>query len=232
MKVYFIPGLGASSKCFKFITLPKGFEKIYIDWFTPEGSETLEEYTRKMAEAVDSSEPFILVGYSFGGVIVQEMNKFLNPEKTILIASMKNNEQIPGYFPFVKKTRLVKWFPMSFFSNKSFLSYAFARTVYFKTRSVRLKEEIRLEEYMSQLNPAYMRWSLNTITKWKSTIECKNLYQIHGTKDPIFPYRLIQKSYNPENEKYLKTIEGASHLLVLEKPWKVNEAFENILLEQ
>jgi pimeloyl-ACP methyl ester carboxylesterase len=76
-----------------------------------------------------------------------------------------------------------------------------------------------------------MKWSINIITRWRSTIECDNLYQIHGTKDPIFPYKLIRKSYNSANHNNLKTIEGANHILVLEKPKKVNEAFENILLE-
>jgi alpha-beta hydrolase superfamily lysophospholipase len=231
MKVYFIPGLGASSNCFKFIRLPDGYEKVYIDWFTPRGDETLEEYTYKMAEAIDTSEPFILVGYSFGGVIVQEMNRFLKPKKNILIASMKSNEQIPFLFKIIHKIRFVKWFPMSFFSNKSFLSYTFARSVYFKAQSVKLKEKIKMEEYMSQVNPAYMKWSISMITKWRSTIKCDNLYQIHGTKDPVFPYRLIQKSYNTANKNYLKTIEGANHILVLEKPKKVNEAFKNILSE-
>ncbi|MDR1876247.1 MAG: alpha/beta hydrolase [Flavobacteriaceae bacterium] len=227
MKIYFIPGLGASSACFKFISLPSGFEKVYIDWFTPEGHETLEEYTHKMAETIDTSEPFILTGYSFGGVIVQEMNKFLKPEKTILIASMKNNEQIPAFFKFVQKIRFVKWFPMSFFSNEGLLFYFFARAVYFRAR---MKEEFKLKEYMSQGNPSYMKWSINAITQWRSTIKCRNLYQIHGTKDIVFPYKQIRKSYNSENGSYLETIEGASHILVLEKPKKVNKALENILL--
>ncbi len=230
MKVYFIPGLGASSNCFKFIDLPVGYEKIYIDWFTPEGNETLEEYTHKMTKSIDTSEPFILVGYSFGGVIVQEMNKFLNPEKIILIASMKTYEQIPPLFKVVKKIKFTKWFPMSFFSNKGLLSYAFARSVYFKSRREKLKEEIKIEEYMTQLNPVYMRWSINAITKWKPTSKSENIYQIHGTKDPIFPYKYIRRSYNLENNGYLETIEGANHILVLEKPKKVNEAFKNILL--
>ncbi|MGM5629440.1 alpha/beta hydrolase [Apibacter raozihei] len=229
MKVYFIPGLGASSNCFKFITLPEGFEKVYIEWFTPEGNETLEEYTRKLAESIDTSEPFILVGYSFGGVIVQEMNKFLNPQKTILIASMKNDQQIPNLFKIIKALRFAYWFPMRFFSSQGLLSYAFARSVYYKSKNQKIKETLKIEEYLSQTNPKYLKWSINAISSWKSTIQCKNIFQIHGTKDPIFPYKKIRKSYE-KNRQHLFTIPEANHILVLEKPKKVNEAFKNILL--
>lgn len=231
MKVYFIPGLGAKSTCFKYITLPEGFEKACIDWHTPKGNETLEEYTRKMAEAIDTTEPFVLVGYSFGGVIVQEMNRFLKPEKIILIASMRNNEQIPNLFKLGKAVHFTKWFPMGFFTREGVLSYSFARTVYRKTERGRSADRVRLEEFMMELTPVYLRWSMHRITHWRQSVECPNLYQIHGTKDIIFPYRKIEKDYALKKER-LYTIEGANHILVLEAPKKVSRALENILLDK
>lgn len=233
MKVYFIPGLGANCKCFKFIKLPEGFEKVYIEWFTPKGTETIEEYTHKMAETINTSEPFILVGYSFGGVIVQEMNKFMNPEKTILIASMKDEQQIPPLFKILKKIKFAHWFPMKFFTNKGFLSYTFFRSIYFRVKSPRIqnKEDLKIEEYMSQMNLPYLKWSINQIINWKPQKECGKLYQIHGTKDIIFPYKRIYKRYNGDKNIHLQTIEKASHILVLEYPHKINKAFERILLQ-
>lgn len=233
MKVYFIPGLGANCKCFKHIKLPDGFDKVYIEWFTPKGTETIEEYTHKMAEKIDTTEPFILVGYSFGGIIVQEMNKFMNPEKTILIASMKNDIQTPQLFKILKRIKFTHWFPMTFFTSKKFLSYAFLRSVYFKVRPPRIKdkEDLKIEEYMTQMNPQYLKWSINQIINWKSEKECKNIYQIHGTKDIIFPYKKISiKTKKDDMQDNLYTIDKASHILVLEYPHKINKAFEKILL--
>lgn len=216
MNVYFIPGLAANCKVFKYITLPEGFEKKYIEWFKPKGNETLSEYTHKMAESIDTSKPFILVGYSFGGVIVQEMNKFLTPEKTILIASIKQESEIPNYFKLALKIHFTKFFPMKFITGKGILSYAFIRSIYYGKNN-------KIEEYISQRNPEYLRWSIDQILHWKPTISCKNLYHIHGTKDIVFPQKRIKKAF---------LIENANHLLVLQMPKKVNSFLADILLNK
>ncbi|MDR3272587.1 MAG: alpha/beta hydrolase [Flavobacteriaceae bacterium] len=224
MKIHFIPGLAANCKCFKFIELPHGFEKIYIEWLHPEPQETLEHYTLRMAENIDPSDPFMLLGYSFGGVIVQEMNRFLSPEKTILLSSIKNNVQRPKYFDWVQKTHLTHWFPMNFFANDGFLSYTFARSVYFG------KHMEKFEEYLSlHTDPIYMRWAIDNVTKWKSTVLCENLYQIHGTKDIVFPYKLIKKNNDKNIENQLFTIPGGDHLMALLKPHLINQALKEIL---
>lgn len=234
MKVYFIPGLGAKCQCFKFIKLPEGFEKIYIEWHLPEKNDSLSTYVRKMSEKIDQSEPFILVGYSFGGVIVQEMNKFMKPEKTILIASMKDKIQIPELFKILKKIKFAKWFPMKFFTGKKMLSYAFMRSVYFNTipSKKQKRNQIKLDEFMVDLNSEYFKWSIDQIVNWLPEKECEKIYQIHGTKDIIFPFKKIHAGYATTQQPHLEIVEKGSHLLVLELPKKVNKALENILLNE
>ena len=228
MKIYCISGLAANGNCFKFIELPHEFEKIYIEWLHPEPTESLEHYTHRMAENIDVSEPFILLGYSFGGIIVQEMNKFLSPEKTILLASIKDDIQRPKYFNIVQKTHLMNWFPMKLFSNNGFLSYTFARSIYYGKNNLE-----KFGEYLSlHTDPVYMRWAIDNVTKWRSTIQCENLYQIHGTKDIVFPYKLIKKSYDKNNENRLFTIPKGNHLVALLKPNGVSQALAEILQEQ
>jgi hypothetical protein len=92
MKVYFISGMCVNCKVFDSIILPDGYEKHYIEWNIPEGSETIEEYAFKLAERIDQSQPFIIIGYSLGGIVMQEMNKFLRPEKNILIYQKQDRE--------------------------------------------------------------------------------------------------------------------------------------------
>jgi alpha-beta hydrolase superfamily lysophospholipase len=234
MKVYFIPGLGAKCRCFKFIELPKGFEKVYIEWHLPEKNDSLRAYVQKMAENIDQSEPFILVGYSFGGVIVQEMNKFMKPEKTILIASMKDSIQIPGLFKILKKMKFATWFPMKFFTGKKMLSYAFMRSVYFSIKHPKNQKKslIKLDEFMVDLNSDYFKWSIEQIINWLPDKECDKIFQIHGTKDIIFPFKKIHNSYLRTKNQGLEIVEKGSHLLVLELPKKVNKALEKILLDK
>ena len=79
--VYFISGMCYNCKVFDKLRLPKGYKKAYIEWFIPSPDESLSEYAHKMAKTIDTSRPFILIGYSFGAVIMQEMTLFLKPEK-------------------------------------------------------------------------------------------------------------------------------------------------------
>ena len=93
--VYFISGMCYNCKVFDKLRLPKGYKKAYIEWFIPSPDESLSEYAHKMAKMIDTSRPFILIGYSFGAVIMQEMTLFLKPEKCVIISSFKSKREIP-----------------------------------------------------------------------------------------------------------------------------------------
>lgn len=114
---------------FDLIQLPEGYEKVYIEWILPK-EETFEEYTRKMAETIDVREPFILIGYSMGGTIVQEMNTFLQPEKTSIISSIKAVEEIPHLFRIVKKTRINNRLPQRLYKINKKISDLFAHQIF------------------------------------------------------------------------------------------------------
>ena len=63
MKLYVISGLGADKTVFENIVFPKKFSEIvFIDWLIPEAEETFEHFVRRMAEPVDVSEKFSLLG--------------------------------------------------------------------------------------------------------------------------------------------------------------------------
>ena len=76
--VYFMPGLAASPAIFENIKLPEDeFEMFFLEWMIPLPEETLEQYAKRMSENV-KHEGVVLVGVSFGGILVQEMKQFLN----------------------------------------------------------------------------------------------------------------------------------------------------------
>lgn len=74
---------------------------------------------------IDTSEDFALLGLSFGGIIVQEMNRFLSPKKTILISTVKNHSELPKLMRWGGKLNADRLIPMRFFTSDSFLSYSF-----------------------------------------------------------------------------------------------------------
>ena len=74
-----------------------------------------------MTDEIKHSNP-VLVGVSFGGVIVQEMSKFMEAQKIIIISSVKSKEELPKRFKIAAKSKIYKLFPTKIVTN--FENYA------------------------------------------------------------------------------------------------------------
>ncbi|MGL5113092.1 MAG: alpha/beta fold hydrolase, partial [Flavobacterium sp.] len=115
--VYFMPGLAASSTIFERIDLPSAqFEIFLLEWEIPLPSETLSHYAQRMALKVTHENP-VLIGVSFGGILVQEMATFLNPSRVLIISSVKTNLEFPRRMKVAKSTKAYKLIPTSLLLN-------------------------------------------------------------------------------------------------------------------
>ncbi|NDV67603.1 alpha/beta hydrolase [Dysgonomonas sp. 25] len=197
IKVYFVSGMCNPCSVFDEIVLPEGYEKVYIEWLIPYEGESLNDYARRMAEDIDTAQPFVLAGYSFGAVIIQEMNKFLTPQRNIIMASMKSSEEIPTLFKVAKRAHFVGFVPKSVFGATKFVTNVFSRILFDMPPE-------QVAALMVHTDPVYVRWAVDQITQWQPESESPNTYHIHGTKDQIFPYKQIKMPY---------TIEEADHLM-------------------
>ena len=83
--VYLMPGMAANPSIFEYIKLPKSEFKIHwLEWIIPEEAESLESYAQRMSLKV-VHDYAVLLGVSFGGVLVQEMSRFLKLRKFNLL---------------------------------------------------------------------------------------------------------------------------------------------------
>jgi esterase/lipase len=83
VNIYMMPGMAANPSIFENIQLPESQFKIHwLEWFIPEKDETLAHYAKRMCEKIDQPN-VVLLGVSFGGVLVQEMVKFIDVKKLI-----------------------------------------------------------------------------------------------------------------------------------------------------
>jgi len=213
--VYFISGMCYNCSIFDNIRLPKGFRKIYLEWNIPAPGESLSDYTCRMAEVIDRSRPYVLVGYSFGAVIIQEMNRLLDPKKSIVISSFKSIEEIPALFRAVRVSNLTERIPLSVFSSSEFITEAFNRLIYHMPTS-------ELAAFMTVLDPVYVKWAVKQITDWiPASHDIKHLYHIHGTLDQIFPFDNIKGAF---------PVEGGDHLMVWKKADVVSLLLGGILM--
>ena len=113
MKVYFISGLAADSRVFKYIQLPAHCEAVFLEWIKPMKNEPLKDYSLRLAEKIDTSEPFSIIGLSMGGMMASEIACRLNPLVTILISSVPSSKHLPFYFKAAGALKLQKAIPIS-----------------------------------------------------------------------------------------------------------------------
>lgn len=214
--VYFMPGLAASSLIFEFIKLPNDvFEMHYLDWQMPEIDETLSDYAKRMSEKI-SNDDAVLIGVSFGGVLVQEMAKFLNLKKLIIISSVKTNDEVPIRMKLAKKTKAYKLLPVSLLQDINALSkLSFGNIV---------KDRLDLyERYLSMRQKEYLEWAIEQMILWSRTEPDKSVIHIHGDLDGVFPIK---------NIKNCIVIKGGTHIMIITKYKWFNENLPKIILDQ
>ena len=115
--VYFMPGLAASPTIFERIALPEAtFETVLLEWEIPLENETLTDYAKRMTQKITHKKP-VLIGVSFGGILVQEMTKYIEVRKTIIISSVKSNLEFPRRMKMAKSTKAYKLIPLNLLLN-------------------------------------------------------------------------------------------------------------------
>ena len=214
ISVYFMPGLAASSLIFERIVLPDSlFEVRLLDWELPIANESLKDYAKRMAEKITASNP-VLIGVSFGGILVQEMAAFLNPLKVIIISSVKSNIEFPRRMKIAKTTKAYKLIPTSIFSNMEKLSaFSFGKSI-----AHRLK---LYERYLSVRDVHYLDWAIERIVLWDRTQVDPNVIHIHGDADEVFPIQYIKNCI---------VVKGGTHIMILSKYKWLNENLPAIIL--
>lgn len=207
--LYFVPGLAANSKIFEKLTFPSPYQLHYLEWLDPIPNESIQHYAKRMASLVKEPHP-VLVGVSFGGIIVQEMKQFLSPKKTIIISSIKSQKQYSYLSKFVKSTHLYKLVP--FFVNNAM---GLSLKVVFGKKSV---ERIDLyNRYLSKRDDNYLNWSLKNVLNWKQKEEDPTICQIHGNKDEIFPIKYIKNCI---------IVDQGTHIMILNKAKTISQLIQ------
>lgn len=215
MKLYVVSGLGADFKVLEKLKYPENLEVVFLDWLIPERNESFQDYIVRMADRVDDSEPFCLLGYSFGGIVVQEINKLKPARKTVILASIKSHHEKSRFIKLGERTGLPKYFPERIFTKKSALAYSFVRKFFDP-------QNPRLMQYFNVREPYYLKWCIEKISGWKSE-ECPGIIQIMGDRDIVFPIKYSKPDY---------VIKNGTHLFPATKPRETSEILAKVFAEQ
>ncbi|MEI7508038.1 MAG: alpha/beta hydrolase [Flavobacterium sp.] len=213
--VYFMPGLAASTSIFERINLPVDkFEIHLLEWFMPEKEETIQSYAKRMAEKVQHDH-VVLIGVSFGGILVQEMAEYLTVRKIIIISSVKSNKELPRRMKIARDTKAYKLLPTGLLQDvEKLIKYAFGDI---------MKQRLKLyEQFLFMRNKEYLDWAIEQVVCWERVIIDPNVIHIHGDTDEVFLVKNIKD--------FIK-VKGGTHIMILNRFRWFNDHLPKIILE-
>ena len=212
--VYLMPGMAANPTIFEHIKLPKNQFKIHwLHWIIPLKDELLTDYAKRMTEQVKHDD-IVLLGVSFGGVIVQEMNKYLNVRKLFVVSSVINKHQLPKRMKLVKSTKAYKLLPTKLFGNIDLLAkYTFGEFI---------KKRVHLyKKYLSVNDKKYLDWAVKQMVCWDQESAPEGVIQIHGDNDGVFTHSC---------DKNCIVVKGGTHIMIINKYNWFNENLPKLIL--
>jgi pimeloyl-ACP methyl ester carboxylesterase len=210
-KVYFISGLGADKRVFSFLDL-SFCEPVYIDWITPAKKEPLESYALRLRNAIPESNP-VIVGISFGGMLVTEMAKADQNIHAIIIASSKTAKEFPNYLRAARYFPVYNWIPGKVLKRTAYM----AKWVLGKNEKEQKKIIL---EIIRDTDIDFVKWAVTAILHWKNETIPGNIIHIHGTADKLLPYRLVKADH---------TIKDGPHVLPLDKYQEISILLKKLI---
>jgi pimeloyl-ACP methyl ester carboxylesterase len=196
LKAYFLSGLGADKRAFKHIKIPEAYQPVYVDWIAPEEKENIQSYTRRLSQIIDYTEPFILIGVSFGGIIACELSKITRPQKVVIISSVTTDAEIPYLYKLVGKFYLDRYLPYKYMLKAN-------NALFWLFGPLTSDAKTLLEDIIHDTDRRFFKWAISQIIRWKNDARPQNLLQLHGKKDKIF--------WNSNAQYY---IDGGGHFMV------------------
>ena len=211
--VYLMPGMSANSLIFEKIKFPENFKLHKLDWINPDIDESIENYAKRLSEKIVHKNP-VLIGVSFGGILVQEISKIVKVDKLIIISSIKCNKEMPSHMKFGKITKSYKLLPIKWINDfESLISFVLGP---------KIKKRVDLyRKYLSVRDENYLSWSLREMIEWKQSKPLKNIIHIHGTKDLVFPTLYIKN--------FIKVPRG-DHAMILKRAEWINQNLPKMII--
>lgn len=204
--IYLLPGVGANDKIFQNLDL-SGYDVVHIKWPKHKKGERIETYVKKLLPQIKKDTQPILIGMSFGGIVATELAKLINPQRTILISSIKNYHERPLKLLFlnsIKFHRLV--------SGKLVIKFRFWLQLLLGKLS---KPDFALiEDMIREADIEFNEWAVDQVIHWKNEEVPDNVLHIHGTRDSIFPDYYVKDAV---------LIPGGTHFMIVNRAKEISK---------
>ena len=208
-----MPGMAANPSIFENIKLPEDLYEIHwLEWKIPYKEESLTAYAKRMIKDIKHKDP-VLLGVSFGGMLVQEMSKHISLKKLFVVSSVKSHHELPKRLKLLKYTKAYKILPTQLVGNIDLLAkYALGETI---------KKRVELyKKYLSVNDKRYLDWAIKEVVCWDQEAPNPDAIYIHGDKDMVFPHSCQGDCI---------IVKGGSHIMILNKYKWFNENLPKLI---
>ena len=211
--VYLFPGLGTNEKLFEGLQLNAPSK--CINYLVPERDETLQHYSQRLAEGISERDMPVLIGVSLGGILAQEISRFIPVKKVILISSIQSEKEKAWFFPLLKILPVYKILPFPVLKKTiTLISDLFT----YKSR----EERSLFLRLLAMTDARVIRWGIQQVVNWKQEMPPPDLVQIHGTSDKIFPIRKIRAHYE---------IRDGQHFMIVQRRDEIAQLLNHLIEE-
>ena len=211
--VYLIPGQGADERLYSRLDLGQDYELRPVMWVTPYPGMDMHEYARLLARQIDTTDPYVLIGTSLGGMLATEMSTFLHPECVIIISSAKNRTELP------QRYRFQRFFPLHDLIPPRMAKWG----ALVLQPIVEPDRNTYREVFISMLqdkDPLFLSRTIDMIIHWDRSTSPPGIIHIHGDQDHTLPIRLVDYDYR---------IKGGSHMMVLTRAGDISRVILQVL---
>ncbi len=197
-----MPGMAANPTVFERIDLPdKEFKMVWLSWKIPKKEESLKAYAKRMVEPIEKDKPVVLIGVSFGGVLVQEMSRFLMVKRLIIISSVKSKQELPARMKLARYSGVYKILPTGLLNYITQIEKLPVGST--------IRKRLKLyQQYLSMNDKDYIDWAIKEMLCWKQVQPIEDIIHIHGDEDLVFPIKNISDCIR---------ITKGTHIMILNK---------------
>ncbi len=206
--VYVLPGQGADCRLFAALELDTSkYALNCLSYGTPGRDETMSSFAKNISKHIDTTQPFILIGTSLGGMLAVEIAHDLSPAQTIIISSAKERKELPIRYKFQRMVPIYAMFPPQVLKKGALVLQPIVEPD-------RNKYEQTFVSMLSDKSDIYYKRSIGLIINWERTKCERDIIHIHGDNDHTIPIRNIENAI---------TIEGGSHMMTLTSAEKISK---------
>lgn len=214
--VYILSGQGSDERIYDDIDWDSTrLDVRYLPYLVPERGEHMNAFARRMADGIDTSGAFSLIGVSLGGMLCSEMNTFLDPEQVIIISSAKCRSELPLRY------RIQRYIPLYALVPKTLIKIG-AQIAQPLVEPDRKSHKETFKAMLKAKDKRFMKRSIRLIVNWQKERPEDGVIHIHGDNDHTLPIRKVNAQH---------VIADGSHMMTLTRGKEIGALLHTILLD-